>query len=60
MWCPECNISSDCDCYPPMGIKYIPVDHEKELEIWLADIKFDIAYEIEREKRRKENHFNQA
>lgn len=47
MWglCLECGISSGCGCHEPPngGIKYIPRDHEKELEKWLADLADEVT-----------------
>lgn len=49
MWglCLECGISSGCSCdAPPKGrIKYQPVDHKKEQEKWLANLKAEIEYD---------------
>ena len=39
MWCPECNISGGCPCHEPPKVKYVPIDHEKALKRWLAEIK---------------------
>ena len=47
MWCPECNISGGCYCHEPPAMKHVPIDHKKELERYEAEIKADIAYDIE-------------
>lgn len=42
--CPECNISGGgCYCHEPPKVKYIPIDHEKELERWLKDLAYEVA-----------------
>ena len=46
MICPECNISGGCYCHTV--IKYQPIDHEKELERWLAELDTEITYELQK------------
>ena len=53
MLCPECNISSGCDCHYTKHIRHIPRDHEKELEKHLSDLESEIAYELRKEERRE-------
>ena len=43
MLCTECNKSGGCWCdaenLPGGRVKFVPIDHEKELKKWLAEIK---------------------
>ncbi len=41
MLCLECGIYSGCGCYPPPKVKYTPVDHDKELKLWLEWVHTD-------------------
>lgn len=50
MLCPECNISGGCYCHEPPKVKYLPIDHEKELERYLSDLDAEIVYELEKRK----------
>lgn len=56
--CPECNISGGGCCIPPTAKKFQPVDHEKELKKWLADLDFEITHDIAEKERNKERLTN--
>lgn len=59
MWllCLECGISSGCGCNPPPKVKYVPIDHEKELRQYEVDLHDELSPKYKPDKKAINNYF---